>query len=226
MKKVFYTELAYVIGLLTLALGTAFMERADFGMSMVVAPAYILYLKVSSYIDWFTFGMAEYCFQAFLLVVLSLVMLSFKKKFIFSFVTAVIYGLILDLMMKMLAFIPDGGMVQRVIFYLFGMVICALGVAFLFHTYLSPEAYELFVKELSEKHNWPISRVKTTYDICSCLVAVAMSFILLGQLQGVKIGTIVCALVNGWIIGRFSALLEKIFDFKDLVKIKFSKGDK
>lgn len=46
MKKSFYTELAYGVGLITLALGTALMERADFGMSMVVAPAYLVYLKV------------------------------------------------------------------------------------------------------------------------------------------------------------------------------------
>ena len=40
MRRTFYTEAAYFIGLIMLALGTAFMERADFGMSMVVAPAY------------------------------------------------------------------------------------------------------------------------------------------------------------------------------------------
>lgn len=39
IKRVFYTELAYAIGIIVLALGTALMERADFGMSMVVAPA-------------------------------------------------------------------------------------------------------------------------------------------------------------------------------------------
>ena len=61
MKRTFYTEAAYAICLAALALGTALMERADFGMSMVVAPAYLIYLKVSGYISWFTFGMAEYC---------------------------------------------------------------------------------------------------------------------------------------------------------------------
>jgi uncharacterized membrane protein YczE len=53
---------------------------------------------------WFTFGMAEYCFQLLLIIVLSLLMLKFKKKFIFSFVTAFIYGNILDLVMWIMAF--------------------------------------------------------------------------------------------------------------------------
>ena len=46
MKKTFYSEYAYIFGILFLALGTALMEKADFGMSMVVAPAYILHLKI------------------------------------------------------------------------------------------------------------------------------------------------------------------------------------
>ena len=43
----FYSELAYAIGIIGLALGTAFMEKAKMGLSMVVAPAYLLYLKLS-----------------------------------------------------------------------------------------------------------------------------------------------------------------------------------
>ena len=46
-KKSFYTELAYLLGIVALALGTAFSEKANFGMSMVVAPAYLVHLKVS-----------------------------------------------------------------------------------------------------------------------------------------------------------------------------------
>ena len=65
MKKPrFYTELSYILGLSVLALGVAFMEKADFGVSMVVAPAYVLYRAISPTLPFFTFGMAEYCFQA------------------------------------------------------------------------------------------------------------------------------------------------------------------
>ena len=98
-KGVLSSEAAYVLGIIVLALGTAFMERADFGMSMVVAPAYLFYLKLSQFIPWFTFGMAEYCFQAVLLIIIALVMRRFKSMYLFSFVTAFIYGIILDLMM-------------------------------------------------------------------------------------------------------------------------------
>ncbi|MCF0135236.1 MAG: hypothetical protein HUJ69_02330 [Lachnospiraceae bacterium] len=222
MKKTFYTELAYLIGLLTLAFGTALMERADFGMSMVVAPAYLVYLKISQYVPRFTFGMAEYCFQALLIIVLSVVLRKFKRKYLFSFATAVIYGNLLDLLIWVVGIIPEAGYVQRILFYILGLGVCALGVSFLFHTYITPEAYELFVKELSEKTGKNIHVVKTIYDCCSCLAAVMMSFAIFGLFifEGVKAGTILCAVINGWLIGKISSLLEKKFEFKDRLDLK------
>ena len=117
MKRTFYTEAAYAIGIISLAFGTALMEKADFGMSMVVAPAYLIYLKVSEFLDWFSFGMAEYCFQAFLIVVLVIVLRRFKRKYLFSFITAFIYGNVLDVMMRIADLISGNGVLQRSICY-------------------------------------------------------------------------------------------------------------
>lgn len=164
MKRTFYTEAAYAVGLIMLALGTALMEKADFGMSMVVAPAYLIYLKMSEYLSWFTFGMTEYCFQAILIVVLAAVMHRFKRKYLFSFITAFIYGNILDVMMKVVNLISSDGIMMRISCYGSGLAICAIGVSLLFTTYISPEAYELFVKEVSSAYGFSISRTKTVYD--------------------------------------------------------------
>ena len=68
-KRTLYCELAYFVGIVVLALGTAMMEKANFGMSMVVAPAYLIHLKVSEFLPFFSFGMSEYIFQAFLLII-------------------------------------------------------------------------------------------------------------------------------------------------------------
>ena len=75
-KKIFYTEYAYVIGIVLLALSTALTVLADFGVSMVIAPAYLLHLKVSEYLPFFSFGMAEYTLQAVLLLGISWTILS------------------------------------------------------------------------------------------------------------------------------------------------------
>ncbi len=221
-KKVCLSELAYVIGIVALALGTALMERADFGMSMVVAPAYLLHLKLSQYWPAFTFGMSEYVFQAVLLIVLCVIMRRFKRSYLFSFVTAVFYGFALDLMIGAVGCIPWGGLAWRIACYLVGMLFCAIGVALLFHTYIAPEAYELFVKEIAARGNKEIYKVKTAYDCASCLLGILLSFLFFGfgHFEGVKLGTVVCALVNGRLIGWIGGAMEAKFEFRDAMQLR------
>lgn len=219
-KRTFYCEIAYIIGIVVLALGTALMERANFGMSMVVAPAYLIHLKVSEFLPFFSFGMSEYVFQAFLLIVLSLTMRKVKKSYFLSFATAFLYGIILDATMGVVAWFSLEGIIWQITLCTAGLFICAVGVALLFHTYFPPEAYELFVKEFSTKFNMTISKTKTIYDCCSCALGVILSLCFFGKFIGIQWGTIVCAVVNGWLIGRISNFLDDTFSFQDALSFR------
>lgn len=216
-KKVFYTELSYLLGLVLMAFAAASTAKADFGMSMVVAPAYILHLKISQFLPWFTFGVAEYCFQGMLVVLTVVLLRRFKWSYLFSFVTAVLYGLLLDGAIALLAPLPAEGFWLRAMWFAMGTGVCALAVSLFFHTYISPEAYELIVKELSAKTGWNINKVKTAYDCISALLGVILSFSFFGfgVFKGVYWGTALCALINGFLIGRISRLLERFFTFKN-----------
>ena len=221
-KRIFYTELAYIMGLVILAIGTAMMERADFGVSMVVAPAYLVYLKLSQSLPFFTFGMAEYLLQGLLLLLMILILRRFRLSYLFSFVTAVIYGFTLDGAMWIISLLPGAGIAARIAFYAFGLLGCSLGVSLLFHTYISPEVYELWVKEMSSRRKINIHKYKTGYDCVSCLIAILLSFLFFGfgHFEGVKFGTILCALCNGYTIGVFARLLEKTWIFQDGLSLR------
>lgn len=216
-KPVLYAELAYLIGLVFLAAGVSLMEASDFGISMVVAPAYLVYRKLSLALPFFTFGMSEYCLQAVLLLTTMLLVRRFRVSWLLTFATAVLYGFILDGFMWLMSFAPREAFLFRLLYYAAGAVVCSAGVSLLFHTYLPPEAYELFVKLVSSKFWIDIHRFKTGYDITSMLIGVILSFCFFGfgVFVGVRIGTLICALLNGFMIGRFSALLEKRFEFRD-----------
>lgn len=221
-KKSFPTELAYLLGILILAVGTALMERADFGMSMVVAPAYLLHLKLSQVLPFFTFGMAEYTLQGVLLLLLVFLLRKFRLAFLFSFVTAVLYGLTLDGVMLFTALLPADAFALRLFYYLAGMLICAAAIALLFRTYIPPEAYELFVKEVSALLHMDIHRVKTVYDCVSCVISILLSFAFFGlfHFEGIKLGTVFCALVNGSLIGIYSQVLDAAFVFEDALPFR------
>lgn len=219
-KSVFYCEWAYLVGIALLAAATALMERANLGLSMVVAPAYLVHLKVSEALPFFSFGMAEYVFQAVLLIALTLIMGKGKIGYLLSFATAFFYGLLLDGAIALLELLPFQEIAWRLVCYGTGLVTCSFAVALLFHTYFPPEAYELFVKELSQKTGLAVGKTKTVYDCCSLLLSVVLSFAFFGKLVGVQWGTLFCALVNGWLIGRISRFMEGKFDFRDALPLR------
>ncbi|MBQ8552409.1 MAG: hypothetical protein IJ428_06315 [Clostridia bacterium] len=216
-KKTFYSELAYIFGVLSTALGTALMTHADFGVSMVVAPSYLIHLKVSETLPFYSFGMSGYIFEAFIILLTAIVVRKFRISYLFSFVTAFLFGLALDGLLIPTALIPCEHIAVRILFLIFGMLFVSAGVSMLYHTYIPPEAYELFVKEVSAKSGIVISRVKTAYDLSSLVFSIILSFIFFGfmHFEGIGIGTIVSALLNGFIIGRFTKLFEHYFVFRD-----------
>jgi uncharacterized membrane protein YczE len=217
MKKKCSRELAYVFGIVFVAMGVVLMEKADFGVSMVVAPAYLLYRWLSPTWSFVSFGMAEYALQAVLLLIMVLILRRFRLSYLFSFITAVLYGFVLDGFMALGALLPAAFLWQRAIWYVLGMLCCSAGVSAMFHTYISPEVYELFVKELSGYFHININRFKTGYDCVSTMIGVIMSFLIFGawHFVGVSWGTVLCALINGTIIGRFSTFYEKHWTFYD-----------
>lgn len=216
MKKgVFYSELAYAAGLLLLALGTALTEYGGLGISMVVAPAYLLHLKVCQALPFFSFGMAEYALQAVVLMIMMLLLRKVRGVYFLSFVTAVIYGFLLDGCMALTALLPQNILYIRTITYILGVPVCAAAIALLFHSYLPPEAYELLVKELAVKLGRPIHSLKILYDCCSLAVAIVLSLAFFGELRGIGIGTVACAFLNGTLIRVFSQLFARIWEFKD-----------
>ena len=218
-KKTFYTELSYVLGILSLAFGTALETYASFGMSTAVAPAYLLHLKLSQTIPWFSFGIAEYCTQFCLLVLMILLMRRFKLSYLFSFITAILYGLILDIFMKLVLLLPDV-VAYRIVAFAVGTLFVTAGVSLIFHTYISPEVYELFVAEVSFKFHIKVHVFKTEYDLTSCIVALFMSFLFFSHIEGIGIGTIISACINGTLIGWFTKLFERHFTFIDGMKLR------
>ena len=216
-KRIFYTEISYILGLIIMAFGAAFTEMANFGMSMVVAPTYILHLKISQFIPWFTFGVSEYFVQGLLVIVTAIIMRRFKKYYLFSFITAILYGTLLDGAIWLVSFVPGNILLLRILWFIIGTFLCALAVSLFFHTYISPEVYELIVKELAQKTSLDINKIKTVYDCISTGIVIILSFAFFGfgVFKGVGIGTVLCALINGFLIGKISAFLEHYFTFKN-----------
>ncbi len=216
-SRLFYTEIGYLVGLVLTAIGVAFMIRANLGVSMIVAPSLLIQQKLAEVIPWITIGQVEGMFQAVLLILMSIIVRKFRVSYLFSVVTVVIYSLMLDTASLPIGLIPNDNLALQIILFLLGWLILDTGLSFMFRTYIAPEVYELFVKEITERYNLKLSIVKTVYDMSSLALAILLSFVLFGcfRFDIIFVGTIVNALFNGMLIGRITKFFDRRFEFKD-----------
>ncbi len=216
MKKIrLSSEIAYLLAIVLLSLAVAILTAADFGISMIVAPAYLLSLKVGR----ITFGQAEYIIQAGVFVLLCLVLKKFKPIYLMSFVTCLIYGAVLDLWRLIPCFNPSvtepGSMALwlRIPMFIIGVLLTSFSVALFFKTYLYPQVYDFFVKAVSLRYGIKLSVFKTIVDITLLLASTVMTLCFFGKFVGLNWGTLVMAILNGTIIGFFSKRLDRTFVF-------------
>ena len=213
-RRTIYSEIAYLAGILLLAMGNSLSAYGDLGMSMVVAPAYVLHLALVDIFPWFSFGVAEYTVQAMVIIALIVMTRRVKARFFLSYGTTLIYGVFLDVFVGVVALLPSL-LGLRIGAYVLGFLLSSCGVAILFTTYFPPGLYEVLVQEIVARWHLRLGVVKTVYDIGSLLVAVAMSLLLFGTLRGIGIGTVVCAFLNGTFIHLFGKLYTRLFAVKD-----------
>ena len=100
-----------------------------------------------------------------------------------------------------------------------GLYIGTVGVGLILHSYVTPGAYETFVKELAPRYGIELGKFKTAYDCSSLLLGVIFSFVFFGfgNFVGIRLGTVLCAAVNGTLVAMNSRLVEKLFYFEDAV---------
>lgn len=202
-------EASYVLGIVTMTFSIAVMTKANFGLSMIAAPTFIISEKA----NFLTQGQAEYIVQTLVLALMCIVVGRFKWAYLTSFVTAIIYGSVLDFFIWLIRDVTIEVIWLRVLAFIFGMVFTSIGVCFFLHTYLAPCAYDYFVKEVVEVKKFDLKKVKLINDATYLLISIVLSLVLFKGFVGVTWGTIVIAACNGHVISFVSKQMDKHIDF-------------
>lgn len=90
-------EISWLLGIVLCTLGVCLCTKANFGLSMIAAPPYIIHLRMVKLFPWYSQGTSEYLWQGILLIVLCIAVRRFRVRYLFSFLTAFLSGNMLDL---------------------------------------------------------------------------------------------------------------------------------
>ena len=201
--------MTYLLAMITVPLAIALMTKADLGLSMIAAPTYIISEKVS----FLTYGQTEYIVQTLVLILMCLFVKKFKPSYLTSFLTAIIYGSILDFFIWCFKDLQVEALWLRLILFAIGIILTALGVALFMNTYLAPCAYDYFVRTVVKEKNLDLRKFKLSFDGVFLIISIALTLILFHKFIGATWGTIIIAVCNGNIISFFNKQMNKHIEF-------------
>lgn len=218
MKKIGkMAEMAWVIGTVLCAFGVVLCTKSGLGLSMMAAPPYILHITLRDLLPWFTQGTAQYLFEGSMLLVMCVLIGRFRLRFLLSFLSGVIYGVVLDLWLLVMG--GNGqyvSMVARVMSFAAGIGCISLAVAFMFRTYLPPQIPELFVMRVADRFRAEQPRIKLILDLSCLALSFILALALTGKLTGIGVGTVVIAVANAPLIRLWSKPVDKFFSFEPM----------
>ncbi|MBQ8175059.1 MAG: hypothetical protein IJ009_06625 [Clostridia bacterium] len=226
MRKMQRTsELLWLFGILFVALGVAICSKADLGVSMIAAPAFILSEAILPLWSGFSVGVTEYVIQGLLLVLLCLVIRRFRWQYLLAFGVAVLYGYTLNFFLWLLGGVSFDTVALRWVMLIVGDVTIAFGVACFFRTYMPLQVYELFVAELASRFKLNISKTKWTFDFILLVISVTLALTLFGDagsfewstigyscFHSIGLGTLVTTAINSPLITLMGKLVDRLFE--------------
>lgn len=226
MKKIKKSsELLWLFGIIFVAFGVAICSKADLGVSMIAAPAFVVSEALSKLWSGFSVGVTEYILQGVLLAIMCIIVRRFNWRYLLAFAVAVIYGYTLNFFLWIMGGVTFSEPWLRWIMLIVGDVITAFGVACFFRTYMPLQVYELFVAEIASRFRFVITKTKSIFDISLLVISVILALTLFGDVtkfdwttiwyasfHSIGLGTLVTTAINSPIIGLMGKLLDKIFE--------------
>lgn len=205
VKEMIKRYVVFILGLFISSLGVSFITKANLGTSPISSIPYVLSMQFPLTIGEFTI------IFSLLLIALQIIILKrdFKVIDLLQIPVSVAFGYFIDLTMIMLDWLNPQSYLFQIIYLLIGCVILGFGVylEMLGNVIMLP--CESFVRSVVKRWKKNFGNTKVCFDASMTICAGLLSVLFFFQLQGVREGTIIAAILVGFIAKFF----DKIFAF-------------
>lgn len=217
MKKIRINgELALFVALIFLAIGIVFVIKADFGMTVVQAPVFVLSESITS----ISMGTWNYIIQGSLFVLMLLIIRKFRISYLLSFVSGILYGFILDLFIYLLKNLTADNLLTAILFYIIGFIAICIAVSLFFSCKAPLMPYDIFIREVAKAKKIALPKFKWIFDISCLVAAISLSLLLNNNIIGIGIGTIIFAFTVSPVMSQFIKLYDKFIIFTPYITDK------
>ena len=202
--------LIFLVGLFVNSLGVSLITKANLGTSPISSIPYVLSLNFP-----FTLGNFTIFFSIFL-IVLQLIILrkNFKLEHILQIPVSIIFGYFIDLTMILFSWVNPEAYIMKIVYLLIGCLILGVGVYMEVLADVVMLPGESFVRAIVLTWKTNFGTTKICFDVSMSVIAAVLSFIFAGRLDGVREGTVIAALLVGFIARLIG---KKLVFLKDMI---------
>ena len=186
-------------GLFVNGLGVSFITKAGLGTSPITSIPYTLSLGFTP-----TVGMFTLVFNIFL-VILQVILLrrNFQLQNLLQLPIIALFSFFIDLTMSLLGFMQPETYAMKVVSLIVGCLILGFGVFMEMAANVAMLPGEATVRAVSDVFSTDFGKTKIAFDSSMTVIAAILSFIMFRHLDGVREGTIVAAILVGFIARLF-----------------------
>ncbi len=200
--------LLFLLAVIIQSSGIALVVKSLLGTSPISSLPYVM-----SFVWPFTLGETTFAVNmVFVLIQLLVLRKDFTKLHALQIPGTVVFAASIDVFMNFFAFVEPDFYLWKIIILLVGSALVALGISLQGIADVLMLPGDGMVYAITHASHWDFGKVKTTNDVILVSLAVILSSIDLGTIEGVREGTVISALITG-AIARFFLLY--LSDWKD-----------
>lgn len=200
MRKSFLKYLTVIIGFYFLSLGVDLFIKSSLGATAISCVNYILSLHTP-----LSLGMATFLFNVVLMVIEFALIRDIgsgrdKVEILLQLPFSFILGLFMDLNMWLLSDVTVATYSGAVAMMVAGCLIQALGVVLELKPNVAIMSAEGVVKYSARRFGKDFGKIKVASDVTLVIIAAILSFVLSGNVEGLREGTVVAAFCTGFLV--------------------------
>ena len=207
IKKIIQQYTLFLIGLFIASLGVVFSTKAGLGTSPVASLPY----SVSLVNGLFSFGG---WLNVLSVIQISIQVMLLRRKckpveIAIQTILAFVYGYLTNLSCWLIRDIPVNSYLEQLLYLTISCFVLAFGIWMQFRGKVAMLPGEAMNRAISEVTGKRYENIKIFFDIFYIVVSAVICLVFLGELKGVREGSIIAAVAVGLIIKLYNKIFEK-----------------
>lgn len=206
--KVCRGEAALLLAVVINSFGVVLMLYSGSGISAISSVPFAF----SEVLPALSLGTWTYLFQGLLVLSLMILRRRFVVSYLGSFVVGFVFGELLDVHELWIGVLPNA-LGWRVLCFAVSYLLITFGIVLSNRCHLPIIPTDLFPRELSQILDVDYPKVKVSFDVICLAVTAGLTFVFLGHLDGLGVGTVLAAFTMGKAVGVMGRWIDRRYRF-------------